>query len=424
MVVTAQQNRPGIAIDPILGTPAVDDAGTQTILIVDDELGPRESLKLILNQDYRVVAAKDGYEALNLFERQRPAMVISDIRMPGMDGIELMKNVRRLSPEVPYVLLTGYGTLQTAQEAIRMGAFDYISKPYNIEDIQRVVESALAETDRKRTASRSINELQAFNSEMAKHVQELEKKASLGDLSAELIHDLNNPMCVLTGYIDLLEGTLRQEMGDPDDDRPFLANVKRQIEHCVKLSRRLLDYANNTRQEWEGACVNELIQDTLFILRTRMRHCNVRVEEHLGDVPATWVLPSPLHQVFYNIIANALDAMESTDGGELTVMTALIPADQTGNGREAIEILIRDTGPGMPKEVAENVFSAFYTTKPKGKGTGLGLAICKRVVNEHSGTISLDSEEGQGATFRIVIPVFVEQPDPVDLAGAMSGVGL
>ena len=114
-------------LDPVTTVPV-----KSTILIVDDELGPRESLKLILTPTYQVTVARDGLEGLEKFEACTPDLVISDIRMPRLDGIQFLKRIRERNHDIPFILITGCGTVESAQQAVRGGAFDYISKPYNI----------------------------------------------------------------------------------------------------------------------------------------------------------------------------------------------------------------------------------------------------------------------------------------------------
>jgi len=173
----------------------------KTILIVDDELGPRESLYQVLNPNYKVVMANNGREGLDLFESMAPDMVISDIRMPSMNGIELMKAIHDRSPDTPFVLITGYGTLETAQEALRYGATDYISKPYNIEQIRQLVRKTLTAREKRQNLTNLFGDLQNLNKQLEQQVVDLEKMASIGEISAQLIHDLNNPFCAMLGSL-------------------------------------------------------------------------------------------------------------------------------------------------------------------------------------------------------------------------------
>ena len=398
--------------DPEAGAP--ESVRGPTILVVDDELGPRESLKLILTPTYEVITANDGREGLAKFETAQPDMVVSDIRMPNMTGIELMKAIKARSPETPFVLITGYGTLESAQEAVRVGAFDYISKPYNVQEIRKVAAKALEEVSKRREFHQTVARLQSMNSQLEQQICELDQKATLGDLSAEMIHDLNNPITVLRGYIALLEDSLGSKTSHPvGEEKEFLAIIKEQIERCVRLTRKFLDYARNQRQAWDRENLNDILQDTLFVLRVRMRQQHIDLKTDYNPLlPHTWVQPTPLRQVFYNLISNAIDAIEAESTNGRITITSSVCQEPAGAGpaRDFIEVAIADTGPGIPADVQARLFTPFFTTKPKGKGTGLGLSICRRVVDEHEGRILIESEVGKGTCFRVRIPLRADRP--------------
>ncbi len=375
-----------------------------TILVVDDELGPRESLRIILTPKYNVVTTENGRQALDAMDEVRPEMVISDIRMPQMTGTELLREVKRRDPHMPVVLITGYATVQTAQEAVRAGAYDYINKPYDVKEIERIVENALAENTSRRERETMMNTLQQWNRELESQIGQLDKKATLGELSAELIHDLNNPMSVLRGYIGLLEDSLTQASPEQslEQQREFLEIIKNQIEKCVKLTRNFLDFARSPSENWSDENVNDLIVDTIFVLRVRLQKQNIEIQTKLDpDVPRTLVMATPLQQTIYNIISNAADAMAEKKSGHLVVATST----EELNGQNCVKIIISDNGSGIAQDTIEKIFTPFFTTKDKKKGTGLGLAISKRVVDQHKGLIEARNKPDGGAEFAIHIPL-------------------
>ena len=381
--------------------------GSATVLVVDDEVGPRESLRLILTPSYRVVLAKDGEEALERFETDAPDMIISDIRMPRLGGIELLKKVKEQSPETPFILLTGYGTLETAQEAVRTGAFDYISKPYNVEDIRKVVAKAFEETRKKQDMDQALNRLQNTNMLLEASLQELDQKAALGDLSAEVIHDLNNPICALQGYVELLECTLAEQNGfHESEEKEVLGIIKHQAERCIQLTRRFLDYARTSKQRWGCGNINELIEDTLFVFQARLRMLNVNIEKDFdATVPNCWLQTTQSQQVFYNLISNALQAMEDQDTPrQIEISTQVIRSQSAGSESAYVRIVIKDSGPGIPEEHLGDIFNSFFTTKPKGKGTGLGLSISRGIARDHKGDITVETSPENGTTFSVFLP--------------------
>lgn len=386
-------------LDPITTVPV-----KSAILIVDDELGPRESLKLILTPTYQVTVARDGLEGLEKFEACTPDLVISDIRMPRLDGIQFLKRIRERNHDIPFILITGCGTVESAQQAVRGGAFDYISKPYNIREIHDVVRRALDAAREKREAHSLMDELRQVNTRMEEQLADMEKKATVGELSAEMIHDLNNPLCILQGYLELLKGSIHSKRHLPlDEEREFLDVIREQFDRCIRLTRSFLNFARQPNLQWERTSVNDLLRDTLNLLAARLKERCLKLTLELApELPIVWTPRSSLQQVVFNLALNAVQAMESK-GSSLTVRTRLVPAQRPGAPPD-LELSVIDDGPGIPEAIRERIFEPFFSTKDKDKGTGLGLAICRRVAATLDGELTLESREGEGTAFRLRFP--------------------
>ncbi len=399
-----------------MATQAGDQAEKPLILVVDDENGPRESLKIILSPNYRVVTAEDGISALTIFKRQNPELVISDVRMPGMSGISLLRKIKAIDPEATVILITGYASIQTAQEALRADAFDYINKPYDVKEIQAVVTKALTRVRERHNQHRLLHQLQAWNRDLQEQIGQLDQKATVADLSAELIHDLNNPMTVLQGYISLLEDSLDSNgpEGSSNQMEEFMGIVKTQVERCVALTRNFLDFARQASGKWEKSNVNELIQDTMFVLRVRMMKQSVECSfQPDPDIPDSWFMPTAMQQSLYNLVANAIDAVcDRPDKGAIMIATRIIEHEtKKQSAAEFIQIIIEDNGAGIPEDKLKQIFTPFFTTKEKGKGTGLGLSICQRVAEEHQGELLVHSQPGKGTCFTLNFPLLLEAPE-------------
>jgi len=380
------------------------------VLVVDDEYGPRESLRLILDRQYDVATAESAFVALQELEQRTPDVILSDIRMPGMDGIEFMVQAKERCPNVPFVIITGNGTLETAQEAIRAGAVDYISKPYRVEHIREVVARSIQEARSKAEMARSVERLREMKANLAVQMEELERKASLGELSAELVHDLNNPLCILQGYTALLADSIADTpTPDEGDNHRVFDIIREQIKRCSELTRNFLEYARGGGNRWESLQINNVLRDTSFLLRVRARALRITLKEDFAaDLPPVRGQRAPLQQVFYNLVVNALHVLEDT-GGVLRLASRRV---RTDDGREAVQVVVQDNGPGIPPEIRDRIFDSFFTTKPKDKGTGLGLPICQRVVTAHKGSITFESEVGRGTAFFVTFPVLEESERP------------
>ncbi len=385
------------------------------ILVVDDELGPRESLRIILKPDYTVVTAANGFDALDILEQVRPKVILSDIRMPGMDGIELMYKVREQYPDIPFIIITGCASVENAQEAVRGGAFDYIIKPYKVGQIRDVVTRALEQVRRDRQLEKALAEMRELNQRLEEQMKEMDRRAALGELSAELVHELNNPLCILQGYVTLLDEVLgsNRTPREAGKYRQYVEIIRTQIQRCAQLTRNYLSFARGKGNEWEQLKINDVFRDTAFLLRVRMQSLNIELIEDLeARIPAVWGQRVSLQQVFYNLLLNAIHVLEPT-GGTVRVTTRRV-RDEAG---PAVEIRVSDNGPGILPSIKDRIFDTFFSTKSNEKGTGLGLAICRRIVQEHAGRIWVESEPGNGATFIVRLP---HSETPPQAAGERS----
>jgi two-component system NtrC family sensor kinase len=218
-----------------------------------------------------------------------------------------------------------------------------------------------------------------------------EKLASLGKLAAGVAHEINNP---LTGI--LTNSSLLLEDLEPDDPkRDDVEIIVKETIRCREIVKRLLDFARQTKPYKKLTNVNSLIENIILLVRNQASFRNIEIEKHLeGNLPDILSDTDQIQQVFVNIILNAAEAM--TRGGKLTIGSSL------SMDRQFINIAFADSGPGIPEEHRERIFDPFYTTKEH--GTGLGLAISYGIVEQHGGTISVESSVGKGSTFTVQLP--------------------
>src|SRR5918912_2155445 len=184
------------------------------VLVIDDEMGPRESLRMLLKPNYQVHTADSVDAGIRLLREKQPDAVISDIRMPGTSGIEGLRKIREIDPHVAVIMLTGFGALETAKEALRLGANDYISKPFDAGEMREVIGRNVERTRVQRAAENAAAEIKELNARLLKQLAQKERLASLGQASAEFVHDLGNPLTIVWGYVQLLAKKLeRAESG-------------------------------------------------------------------------------------------------------------------------------------------------------------------------------------------------------------------
>lgn len=381
------------------------DAAQAKILVIDDDKGPRESLRMLLKNDYRMLCAESVKQGLELLNEHRPDLVIMDIRMPDIDGIEGLRMIRKVDPVVSVIMLTGYGALETAQEALRLGASDYLRKPFETQEIMKLVKDHVERSLISRRRSDREQELQTLNRRLLEDLVQHEHLASLGQASAELVHDLRNPMSVVYGYVQLLTQNLRKALDDdaipstPGDALEYLEIVQQNVERCTDL----IDVWQNLGKHDPGRvttfAVPELLREVIQDMAAKARdqravietvfagnECNV-----LGD-------RTQLSRVFHNLIGNAIEALAGEVDGRIRLHCDRVDAE--------VVTTVEDNGCGMPPDVIEHILEAYYTTKKGRQGTGLGLFITKKIIDDHHGRIDVTSTVGAGSRFSVFLPAW------------------
>ena len=208
------------------------------ILVIDDEMGPRESLRMLLKPNYQVHTADCVESGIKLLREKNPDTIVMDIRMPGVSGIEGLRQIREIDPHLSVIMLTGFGALETAKEALRLGANDYISKPFDAHEMQQVIDRNVERTRAHRTSEHAAAEIKELNNRLLQQLAQKERLASLGQASAEFVNDLGNPLTIVWVYVQLLAKRLEQSDNAAQDG----SSVKELniIEQNVRLCRELL----------------------------------------------------------------------------------------------------------------------------------------------------------------------------------------
>src|SRR6187401_334909 len=209
------------------------------VLVIDDEMGPRESLRMLLKPIYQVHTADSVEIGLKLLSEKKPDAIVMDIRMPGMTGIEGLRRIRQIDPHLSVIMLTGFGALETAKEALRLGANDYFSKPFDAREMREVIGRNVERTRIQRTGVNAAAEIKELNNRLLKELAQKERLASLGQASAEFVHDLGNPLTIVWGYVQLLAKKLEQS--EKENGAKATSSKELQIiEQNVRLCRELL----------------------------------------------------------------------------------------------------------------------------------------------------------------------------------------
>ena len=374
---------------------------TARVLVIDDELGPRESLRILLKMDYEVLVADSVLKGLTLLQEHRPDVVIMDIRMPGMTGIEGLREIRKLDADIAVIMLTGFGALETAQEALRLGASDYLKKPFDTKEIMEVVRQNVHRTAQHRRRSSMEHQLQDLQKHLDEVVTRKERMSSLGEASAELVHDLRNPLTVVHGYVQILNEELTQAQAgtraNGEGHQDYLHAIEKGVRRCRDLIDAWQDLGRKTVHDLVPmdltALLSEIVESQRLLTETHRGALELRVEspgcQILGDA-------TQLGRALQNIIGNASDALHAS-GGRVQVSLQRVAAEA--------RIAVRDDGVGISEENLARLFQPYFTTKARGRGTGLGLFITRKIIEDHHGRIEISSRPGEGTTVEIRLPL-------------------
>lgn len=359
------------------------------MLVVDDEYGPRESIAFSLASEFAVDTAERAKEALAKVKAKPYSAVVLDIRMPEMDGIRALEELRKIDPHVSVIMLTGYGTLLTAQQAMVAGANQYLRKPPDIPELIEAVKKQTAATRVRRTQADSVQSSRDMNVALKREIEANEPQIWQARASVELVHDLNNPLTVVIGYAALVAEEARLlSHRDPDTAKKLLeysAMVERAAEYCHHLSE---NWRLASKQAMDFVSV-DLAQIALEV-RQVIFFGNSAIQCEGG--PA-WVRGSKfeLMRVFQNLFKNSLEA-----GATRVVATFTRRGDQ-------IEMAVTDNGAGMDADRVKRALHGGFSSKAS--GTGLGLSICRHLAGTHGATFALESALGKGTTVRLIFPV-------------------
>ena len=371
------------------------------VLVIDDEMGPRESLRMLLKPDYNVHTADCVDAGIRLLKEKQPDTVVMDIRMPGATGIEGLRKIREIDPHLSVIMLTGFGALETAQEALRLGASDYINKPFDAGEMRKVVGRNVERTRVQRAGERAGAEIKELNNRLLKELAQKERLASLGQASAEFVHDLGNPLTIVWGYVQLLAKKLeRSENGGAAEN---ITSIKELgiIEQNVRLCRELLtmwqSYGSVGASPSKPMSVSAVLREVVKGVGAIAVQSGVELKTSICE--DTCILLGDAVQIkraIQNVIINAVQACAGKKG--------LVSVD-CARKDFYVDLRVEDNGHGIPPARIDKIFDPYFTTKQGKSGTGLGLYITKKVIEDHNGSLKVDSTPGVGTTFTIRLPL-------------------
>jgi signal transduction histidine kinase len=382
------------------------ERATRRVLVIEDDDDFAQSLANVLaarGYELRVVsepAAVAG--ALSTFPAQ---VALVDLRLGQSSGLDLIAELKRTRPALITVIMTAYVAADSAIEALRRGAYDYMTKPFSATELLVTLDRCFERLELERARGEAEDQL--------RQAQRLE---AIGQLTGGVAHDFNNLLAVVVGNLDLL----KRQLTTDEDQMEMVDSALQAAERGATLIKRLLAFSRRQQLAPGPVDVNALVTNMSHLLRRSLGE-SIRLEPRLAE--GLWtcsVDAGQLETALLNLVLNARDAMP--DGGRLEIVTrnTYLRGDREvaeGEGEPHVCMAVADGGTGIPEEIRGRVFEPFFTTKGPGHGTGLGLSMVFGFVKQSNGHVRLTSEVGAGTTFALYF-ARSEQGAPAAVAAA------
>jgi len=396
-----------------------------TLLVVDDEDGPRQSLRVIFKDEFNLLMAEDGPKAIELAKQHPIDVAVLDIRMAGMSGIEVLERLKYVNPNIEAIMMTAFETTDTIRQALRLRACDYINKPFDVATMRAAVGQAMQRRKLESEIHSSAEQVQELLNELQNQKVEEQIAKTRGDIYASIIHDINGPLTVISGFTQVLNTRLnrnsRLEVEDLEFIKDRLRIIARQVGNCVEISRRYLGFLRRKSEEAPPVGVNQLLKDLEQLIRV---HPTLQGNEFsvasLAEEAGVRMNGTDVIQILLNLAVNAFQCAPLHHrveiGGEVLHTPLNLAAFKDGshdrllnvesmnNTPPLVKFWVRDNGPGIPAEVLPKIFQPYFTTKGPRQGTGLGLNIVQRLIKEGNGALQVHTKPGEGTTFTIYLP--------------------
>jgi len=371
------------------------------ILVVDDEKEIRDFLFKALSRivGFHVELAENGQEALKKIEKENFDLVLTDLKMPDPDGLQLVSEIAKSKPEILTVLMTGHGTIDSALEAMKRGASDYLTKPLNLEEMFVRLQKVLEEKQR-------FVRLKDFATQLEKANEELKR---IDEMKSEFVsvasHELRTPLAAIKNAVQLI---LQGKTGEINENqKKFLSMADRNISRLTNILNDLLNLSKiesgKIEMKIEELDPRALTEFILSSLRPQAEGRSIQLKMEIEKkLPSVYGDREKVEQILTNLVGNAIKF--TPEGGEISVSAR--PSPRGGN---KLAISVRDSGIGISEDQQEKIFEKFHQVEGSlhrsVTGTGLGLAITKGLVEAHHGEIWVESEMGKGSTFTFTLPI-------------------
>jgi signal transduction histidine kinase len=373
------------------------------VLLVDDEKHFREILaKRLVQRGISASEAPGGVEALKVLETNPVNVVVLDVKMPEMSGIETLRHIKDRYPATEVIMLTGHASTRDGVDGIKYGAFDYLTKPIEFEQLLRKIRQAQNKIRRSEAEKKEAEFRERIKQQMAVN----ERLVALGTIATGVAHEINNPLAIIQDSA----GWVKQILAKPEMDsiprrndfEKALDRIQSSVDRARRITQQLLQVVKTQSTEisdptnMKKVDLEKLVKECITLIELEASYKKININFESFEQPlVVQTDPYQLAQVLLNLLTNAIQATGA--GGRITVaMNA---------SQEQVDISVKDTGCGISQENISKIFEPFFSTKPAGEGTGMGLYISKEIVVKLGGKMMVESQPGSGTVFTITLPL-------------------
>ena len=364
---------------------------TWTVLVIDDEESMHDSCSQVLSREgHKILTAFFGDQGLSLVREARPDIVLLDLKLPRTSGTDILREINLIDPTIVTVVITGYATIESAVEAMKLGASDFLPKPFTPDELRLIVRRGLE----KRSLLIKTRRLEEENNRLRENFVSI------------ITHEMRSPLVAVEQYIEVLLGAIAGDLTAKQND--ILSKSRRRIKWLLSLVNEWLSMAriqdNIILEKLDEINIKDVLDEAIELVMVQAEKKHIELEFDIPEnLPALMGNSDVLVHLFMNLYSNAIKY--NHEFGKVT--------SAAYDEEDSIAVSITDTGFGIPGESLPFIFDEFFRVRAKGSeamkskgetGTGLGLAIVKKIVDAHRGYISVESEPDVGTCFKIHLP--------------------
>lgn len=360
------------------------------VLVIDDEEIVLDScLQILSSSDYNIQTADNGLLGIRMVEEFQPDLIFVDLKMPGISGFEVIEKIQEIDPSIVTIVITGFATIGSAVEAMQKGAFDFLPKPFTPDELRLITRRGL---EKRKLVLETL---------ALRHEKELLRE----HFAAIVSHELKSPLATTQQHLMALSSELSGQLNEDQQQR--LERIQTRISDLMKLIhtwlRAISVDINTIKENFQPTSIDIVITKAVESVEPHAVRKDITINSSLPpEIPTVFGDEGTLVEAIVNIVGNAIKYSPS---GRQVDINVLSPGDQ-------VLIRIQDNGIGISKEDLPFIFEDFYTSSDKNKserGSGVGLALTRRILEAHGGSITVDSELGQGSTFELFLPGYQDQ---------------